>query len=183
MAHWFSRLRVMGTEGEIAQPPGRLERMVIGRNPKVTLLRLSIWVVLLLLAGKFVVLRIQVEGISMLPTLKERSAHLVNRQAYLFHPPRRGDIVAIRLAGEHLMYLKRIIGMPGETIAFHEGHAVINGQVLNEPYVNGPCYWEHEPEVVGPDEYYVVGDNRVMDYYDHEQGRANRNRIVGKLLL
>jgi signal peptidase I len=173
----------MGTEGEVAPPPSLLQRVVIGRNPKITALRLAIWVVLLLIAGKFVLLRIQVEGISMLPTLKEKGVHLVNRQAYLFHPPRRGDIVSIRLAGEHLMYLKRIIALPGETIAFHNGQAVINGQVLEEPYVKGPCFWEHEPEVVGPNEYYVVGDNRTMDFYDHEQGRAERSRIVGKLLL
>ena len=173
----------MGTEGEVAQPPSLLQRVVIGRNPKVTVLRLAIWVLLLLLAGHFVILRIRVVGVSMLPTLKERGVHLINRQAYLFHPPQRGDIVAIKLAGEHLMYLKRIIALPGETVAFHNGQAIINGQPLDEPYVKGPCLWEHEPIMVGPDEYYLVGDNRTMDFFDHEQGRANRSRIVGKLLL
>jgi signal peptidase I len=173
----------MGTEGEVAQPPSLLQRVVIGRNPKVTALRLVIWVALLLLVGNFVILRIRVVGVSMLPTLKENGMHLLNRQAYLFHPPRRGDIVGIKLAGEHLMYLKRIIALPGETVAFHNGHAVINGLVLDEPYVKGPCSWEHEPITVGPDEYYLVGDNRTMDFFDHEQGRADRSRIVGKLLL
>jgi len=92
-------------------------------------------------------------------------------------------VVAIRLAGEHVMYLKRIIALPGETIAFHEGHAIVNGKMLNEPYVKFPCNWEVPPEEVGPDEYYVVGDNRTMDYEGHTQGRATRDRIVGKVLL
>jgi len=59
----------------------------------------------------------------------------------------------------------------------------INGHVLPEPYVKTPCNWEHEVEQVGPDEYYVVGDNRSMDYEQHTQGRAERSRIVGKIIL
>ena len=46
-----------------------------------------------------------------------------------------------------------------------------------------PCYWEHEPEQVGPDQYYVVGDNRDMPWGDHMHGKAPRARIVGKVLL
>jgi len=73
--------------------------------------------------------------------------------------------------------------MPGETIGFHGGHILINGHVLEEPYVKTPCNWEHEVEQVGPGEYYVVGDNRSMDYEQHTQGRAERSRIVGKVIL
>ena len=46
-----------------------------------------------------------------------------------------------------------------------------------------PCDWEHEPEQVGPDQYYVVGDNRDMPWGDHTHGRAPRDRIMGKVLL
>jgi signal peptidase I len=81
------------------------------------------------------------------------------------------------------MYMKRIIGLPGETVAFHDGHAYINGRLLDEPYVKSSCDWEHEPIQCGPDQYYVVGDNRSMPFEFHTQGRAERNRIVGKLFL
>lgn len=158
-------------------------RVVIGRNPKTTLVRMAIWVLMLLAIGKFVLMGIRVEGISMLPTLPSKKAHLINRLAYLFHPPRRGDIIAIKMAGEHAMLLKRVIALPGETVAFHDGKVLINGEILDEPYVKYPCHWEQAPEPVGPDEVYVVGDNRSMDIVDHEQGRAYRNQIVGKLLL
>ena len=56
---------------------------------------------------------------------------------------------------------------------------MINGNELEEPYLVLRSNWEHEPEKVGPGEYYVVGDNRSMDFYDHEQGRAYRWQIVG----
>jgi hypothetical protein len=54
---------------------------------------------------------------------------------------------------------------------------------MDEPYVKLPGDWEHEPEQVGLDEYYVVGDNRDMPWEGHVQGRPKRQRIVGKVLL
>ena len=55
----------------------------------------------------------------MLPTYRDHGVNFVNRLAYVFHEPRRGDVVAIRtLAGEHVMYMKRIVGLPGETVTF-----------------------------------------------------------------
>ncbi len=168
---------------EGAPQPGWVRRVLIGRNPLWTLARMVIWAVLLLLLGNFVLRPIRMQGISMLPTYGDNRFNLVNRLAYRLHPPQRGDIVAIKLAGPHLMYLKRIVGLPGETIAFHEGHIYINDQKLDEPYVKYPCNWEHDPEQIGSDEYYVVGDNRSMNFEDHKQGRAERSRIFGKVLL
>ena len=174
----------MATNAEAAQSPSWLQRVLIGRNPKRTLVRIVILVTVSLVVFKFVLQPIRVQGGSMLPTYREGGIHLVNRLAYLFHEPRRGDVVAIRLfAGEHVMYMKRIIGLPGETVAFHQGRLYINGRALDEPYVKSPCTWEHEPEQVGPDQYYVVGDNRDMPWADHEKGRPTRDRIVGKVLL
>jgi len=174
---------IMGTNDVSSPEVDWVTRVMIGRDPKRTLVRILIWVGLVLVLYRFVLLPIRVQGISMLPTYKENGVNAVNRLAYLFHPPQRGDVVAIRLAGEHIMFCKRIVGLPGETIAFHQGHILINGQPLDEPYLKRECNWEEPAERVGPDEYFVVGDNRSMDYALHEKGRATRNRIVGKLLL
>ncbi|MEI7808152.1 MAG: S26 family signal peptidase, partial [Verrucomicrobiota bacterium] len=95
----------------------------------------------------------------------------------------RGDIVSVRLAGTSIMFMKRIIGLPGEIVSFQAGRTYINGQPLAEPYVKLPCHWEHEPIQCGPTQYYVVGDNRSMPFTLHTQGRAERDHIVGKLLL
>ena len=174
----------MGTNVEAAQAPSWLLRVLIGRNPRRTLVRIVVLVAVSFVVFKFVLVPVRVDGGSMLPTYKENGVNFINRLAYLFHEPRRGDVVAIGLqAGEHVMYMKRIVGLPGESVAFRNGRLFINDKPLDEPYVKLPCYWEHEPEQVGPDQYYVVGDNRDMPWADHTHGRADRNHIVGKVVL
>ena|ERR1043165_3526616 len=169
-------------EGTFAWP-NWASRIIIGRNPRMTLVRVLVWVAALFLVSRFVLVPVRIEGISMLPTYKENGIKFVNCLAYIRHPPQRGDIVAIKMAGRSIMLCKRIVALPGETIAFHEGHLKINGEVMQEPYVKGPCNWELLPEQVGSDEYYFVGDNRSMDYEQHTQGRAERQRILGKVVL
>ena len=174
----------MGTTAEAAETPGWLQRVLIGRRPKRTLVRAVVLVVVSVVVFKFVLQPIRVEGGSMLPTYKDHGIHFVYRLAYLFHGPRRGDVVAIRLlAGEHVMYMKRVVGLPGESVSFHRGHLYINDEPLDEPYVIFQGNWNHEPEQVGPDQYYVVGDNRDMPWADHTKGRPTRNLIVGKVIL
>lgn len=169
--------------------PHWLRVLLIGRRPKVTLMRIAVLGVTCFITFRFVLLPIRIEGISMLPTYHDHQVNCINRLAYLRHEPRRGDIVSVRLSqpgglgNPSVMYMKRIIGLPGETVAFHGGHATINGQSLDEPYVKTSCDWEHAPVQCGPDQYYVVGDNRSMPFENHMQGRAGRDRIVGKLFL
>ncbi len=173
----------MGANAETSNEPGWLQTVLIGRNPTLTLVRIGITTLVLVGMAKFVLLPIRVHGVSMLPTYKENGVNFVNRVAYTVHEPRRGDVVAIRTSGVSIMFLKRIIGLPGETVAFHRGHAFINGQELEERSLKRHCDWEVPPETLGPDEYYCVGDNRSMAPEDHTKGKAHRNKIVGKILL
>ena len=169
--------------------PHWLQVLAIGRRPRATLVRILVLSAVCFVTFKFVLLPIRVVGISMEPTYHDRRVNCVNRLAYLFHEPRRGDVVAIRfsrpgpLANPSEMLLKRIVGLPGETVAFHAGHVYINGQLLDEPYLKKPCDWEHEAVLCDPDQYYVVGDNRSMPFELHEKGRPERDRIIGKILL
>jgi len=176
----------MATQGQTPELRSWWLIVLIGRRPRRTLARIAVLVIVCVLVFKFVLVPVRIQGPSMLPTCRENQIHLVNRLAYGFHAPRRGDVVAIQMiqmAGQHVMLLKRIVGLPGETVAFHDGRLFINGQMLDEPYVRYSCDWEMKPVTVGPDWYYVVGDNRSMAWADHHQGRAPRERIVGKLLL
>ncbi|MBU6411680.1 MAG: signal peptidase I, partial [Verrucomicrobia bacterium] len=138
----------MAAPDPTASPP-RLARWlrvaVIGRNPKVTLGRALVLAAVCIVVFKFILLPARVEGISMLPTYQDHTVAFVNRLAYLWHPPRRGDVVGIRLAGMHVMYLKRIVGLPEETVAFRNGHVFINGKLLDEPYEKLPCDWTLPP--------------------------------------
>lgn len=157
--------------------------VLVGRNPKRTLLRMVVLIVGVLLLRQFVVLPVRVDGISMLPTYKSNGVNLVNRLAYVFGQPQRGDVVAIRMAGEHIMLLKRIIGLPGEKVEFRRGELFIDGEAMDEPYLKLPWNWNMPPVKVGSDEFYVVGDNRSMAWGDHKQGRAPRAKIVGRAML
>jgi signal peptidase I len=161
-----------------------MRAILIGKNPKATLIRIVILVTVCGAVFPSVLLPIRVEGISMLPTYRNNSLNLVNRLAYLRHEPQRGDVVSIRLTGLHVLFMKRIIGLPGETVAFADGRVLINGKILDEPYENNlPCDWNSPPVTLAADEYYFVGDNRSMPLEDHTHGVKKRIYIVGKVLL
>jgi signal peptidase I len=186
---------------EQSRLPRWVRIVVIGRNPRRTLVRVAVLIVTSFVVFKFILLPIRVQGISMLPTYPDRSVNFVNRLAYLRHEPQRGDVVSIRFDREgtdtltgvppaagwlktpHVMLLKRIIGLPGESVAFVHGRVLINGEILDEPYEKTPCDWDRPPVKVGPDEYFVVGDNRTMPWEGHVFGRAQRRQIVGKVIL
>ena len=175
----------MQTETSQARQTSWLRTIIIGRHPRRTLIRIGVIVVTCFLLRAFVVLPIFVDGPSMLPTYKAGRVNFINRLAYLRHEPLRGDVVTIRLAGESVMFMKRVIGLPGETVTFSNGRLLINGRFLEEPYLKFSSNWNFVPEhsKLADDEYYVVGDNRTMPHADHTQGAAKRERIVGKVLL
>ena len=165
-----------------ARPPW-LRVALIGRNPRFTLIRIVVLAVTCLITFRFILLPIRVDGISMLPTYHTGQVNCINRLAYLRHEPQRGDIVSVRLAGNSIMLMKRVIGLPGETVLFLQGKVFVNGKLLDEPYVKNPCDWEAGPFQCALNEFYVVGDNRSMPFDLHTKGRAERERIVGKLFL
>src|SRR5665213_261964 len=166
-----------------------LQVLTLGRNPKATLIRAAVLALVSSVVFNWLILAVRVEGISMTPTYADRSIHFVNRLSYLWREPQRGDVVGIRLtpprgfSSPHIIYFKRIIGLPGEAISFVAGRVLINGQILDEPYEKGRCEWNADPVTLGVDEYFVVGDNRSMAKEDHVFGHAERSRIVGKAFL
>lgn len=163
--------------------PSWLQTITVGRRPRYTLIRIAAVVILSIITFNLVLLPIRVTGISMSPTYRDHSINLVNRLAYYLHEPRRGDVVSIRFAGDHVTYMKRIIGLPGETIGFTHGRVIVNGNPLPEPYEKSACDWDVPAVQLGPDEYYVVGDNRTMPAEDHVFGKVTRDRIIGRVLL
>jgi signal peptidase I len=159
--------------------------IVIGRDPRRTLIRAAVLAVVCYLVFKFFVFRqiilpVRIEGNSMFPTYHDRGRNFVNKLAYRRTEPQRGDVVGIRMSGEHVMLLKRIVGMPGETVAFSNGKLLINGEEIPEPYLNhhSPAP-DLDPVRLKPGEYYVIGDNRMLS----ERGRIDRDRIVGRIVL
>jgi signal peptidase I len=157
--------------------------VLFGRNPR----RTSVRVLLLLLAStvvfRWILIPVRTDGVSMEPTYESGRLNLVNRLAYLSSSPARGDVVAIRLAGLHMLYIKRVIALPGERVGISAGDVQIDGARLNEPYVHHRRPWDLPEVQLGPAEYFVVGDNRGMAAADHTFGRVDAFRIVGKVVF
>jgi signal peptidase I len=168
-----------------ARFPGWLRIMLIGRKPKRTLIRALILAIFCFFFFKFfvfqfIVLPVRIEGYSMFPTYSDWGINFVNRLAYRHVAPQRGDIIGIRMAGQKIMLMKRIVGMPGETIAFEHNRLIINGEEMPEPYLkhHSPAPYMN-PVTLDANEYYVIGDNRM----NSDAGKIPRERIVGKILL
>ncbi len=158
------------------------QRLIIGRKPKRTLLRAAVLAALCWLVIKFAFLPARVSGLSMAPTYSGVGINVINRLAYRWHPPRRGDVVAVRLlAGERVMLLKRVIGLPGETLAIERGVVLIDDKPIEEPYVKHRAPWQLRPRKLGPDTYFLIGDNRGMPQEMHDFGATQGRNIVGKV--
>lgn len=158
-----------------------LQALTIGRSPRRTLVRVIVLVVVVYLVFKFALVPTRIQGISMNPTYHQGQIKFVNRLAYKFGGPQRGDIVALKIAGERVLYMKRIIALPGEEFSIRNGTVYIDGGPLDEPYLNPKVApWNETRRKIPEGEYLVIGDNRSMGQRDHEWGVFSRERIVGK---
>jgi len=128
-----------------------------------------------------VLIPLRIEGQSMEPTYTN-GFNLCWRGRYLFASPRRGDVVAVRFAGNRVLLLKRIVALGGDTVAFENGILLVNGQPVDEPYVRYRSAWNLAPRLVEPGKVYVAGDNRGVPMARHHFGQVDRHRIVGGLL-
>lgn len=135
----------------------------------------------------FVGQRTGVRGSSMEPTLSDRDNLIVDKISYRFHDPERYDIIVFPFQyEENVFYIKRIIGLPGETVYIDEnGGIFINGELLQENYgkeVILSAGRAAETITLGSDEYFVLGDNRnnSSDSRDPSVGNIKRNQIVGR---
>ena len=160
-----------------------IRRFVFGQNPRRTAVRVLVLAAISFITFRWVLIPIRTEGSSMLPTYTPDRLHFVNRLAYGAGGPARGDIVAIKMAGPHVLYVKRIVGLPGERVAIAGGQVQINGTPLTEPYVRHRRPWDVEEVILGQREYFVVGDNRGMSVGDHDFGRVEIDRILGRVVF
>lgn len=160
-----------------------LRRIVFGSKPRRTFVRVLVLGAMSVVTFRWVLTPIRADGVSMLPAYRPGSFHLVNRVAFVYGAPSRGDVVAIRLAGPHVVYVKRVVALPGERFGMIKGQAYVNGVALPEPYVHNGAPWDVPEVTLTPDEYYVIGDNREMRAADHTFGRATRSRIIGRVVF
>lgn len=179
------------------------------RSPLWDIVETLVLALLIFVGVRSVVLNFRVDGKSMEPNLQNGEMLIVNRQVYthfdansflssipgigekegnewyLFHPPQRGDIVVFQPPLMHSEpYIKRIIGLPGESVSVHDGGVYIDGKRLDEPYLNSltlsPGITTSRPYVVEPDHVFVLGDNRNNSSDSRVFGSVPISNIIGK---
>lgn len=155
-----------------------VRRVIFGPNPRRTTVRILVLAVACIITFRWILLPVRADGDSMLPTYSTGKLTFVNRMAYLGSRPQRGDIVAIKLAGPHVVYIKRIVGLPGERLSVRDGQIYINEVPLAEPYVRHRKPWDLDEVTLGSSEYFVAGDNRGTS----DRGRVEARRILGRLV-
>ena len=154
-----------------------------------TAVYLLVVVALTFLFVQFVGQRTHVNGDSMNVTLEDGDNLIVDKLSYRFSDPKRFDIIVFPYQyQEKTYYIKRIIGMPGETVQVIDGMVYIDGEMLDETYGMEIMQYAgvaSEPITLGEEEYFVLGDNRnnSSDIRDPSVGNIQEDQIIGKAFL
>jgi len=144
--------------------------------------------IILYVGISFAVQAVHVEGLSMFATLDNDDYLIANKIDYRLHAPQRGDIIILRPPTNNSTdFIKRVIALPGERLLIRGAAVYINGRRLHEPYLpeawiqstDWPC-GGCDGKVMGPNEYFVMGDNRNRSQDSRFFGPITRDRIDGK---
>lgn len=194
-----------GVQDAVAPGPDLTQAKLFVRELAET----ALLAILIFLAIQAVVRNFRVEGSSMQPTIQDGEYLIVNRLAYstgfpvtllrntigradaggrlldhFFHPPQRGDIIVfIPPSNPQRDFIKRVIGLPGDTVEIRQGRVYINGQALTEPYIRRGPATSWGPVVVPQDEVFVLGDNRGASTDSRSFGMLEQSKIVGRVWL
>lgn len=150
--------------------------------PKITrqyLLRILFVAIFAFIIFSIIFLPIRIKGHSMAPTYMNGDFNFCFKLRYIFSKPERYDVVAIRLAGEKVILLKRVVALEGDVVEFKNGTLFVNEKKIDEIYVRYPSDWNLSPRKVDKGHVYVVGDNRNVPIDVHQFGQTSIGRIIG----
>jgi signal peptidase I len=194
-----------GTEGTRRNNTGRAMLKMVGKAALNVLQTgveaAALFVIISLLVGRF-----EIHSVSMEPNLHEGQRVLVNKLDRLWptwlvgsaeasegsgsspFAPQRGQVVVFYATLDHTgtPLVKRAIGLPGESIQFKDGRVLVNGQAIDEPYINGlqtTCNSYCSPVTLGPDEYWMMGDNRPNSRDSRSFGPVHASQLIGQVVV
>jgi signal peptidase I len=212
MASWFQQLKTVlsgqtnddaQSGGEVIAPPPPVAWEALAHpqlefNAPPDPLPVSraikqIWMALLVIffsttvyyfVSRYVVTAVIVDGASMQPTLHDGDRLLLNRWAYRYRKPARGDLVVIKDPGHSDFAVKRIVGLPLESVQIKRGEVYLNGRVFSEPYLQDKTLTftpdaKEKWDIIGKDRYFVLGDNRAISEDSRYYGTIRRDQIIG----
>ena len=136
-------------------------------------------IVAVVLIRTFLVTPAVVEGASMDDTLKDGQIIIINKINYKINDPKRFQIVVVKNISEDDKIIKRIIGLPGETIEYRDNELYVNDELVDDKYGNGPT--NDFRVTIAKDEYFVMGDNRVVSKDSRLLGNFKKEDLVGSV--
>ena len=124
---------------------------------------------------------------SMLPTIQLQDRVMVNKFIYFIKEPERGDVVVFDppdILNSKEDYIKRVIGLPGDTVEVKDARVYVNGKALSEPYIYEPLDYVYGPVTVPEDALFVMGDNRNASFDSHRWNAwLTKDHLKGKAFL
>jgi signal peptidase I len=143
-----------------------------------TVVSLTLVVVATLAVKIYVFTPVVVDGDSMFPTLQDRDVMILNKLEYRLSDVERFEIVVVLEEGEYLV--KRVVGLPGETLEYSNNELIIDGEVIAEPYLDsGVETYDFGASTLADNEYFVVGDNRAYSRDSRLFGPITEDQIIG----
>ena len=139
-----------------------------------------------LFISKGLIVNAEIPSESMEDTIMTDDRLIALRTAYWFSDPQRGDIVVFHYPdNEEELFIKRVIGTPGDVVEGKDGIVYVNGEALDEPYIKEPAEEDFGPYEVPEDSYFMLGDNRnySLDSRAWEHTYVKRDKILGKAFL
>jgi signal peptidase I len=155
------------------------KRWLFGNNSDMAIYRALLIAAITILGFRTLIVPIRVSGNSMLPDYEDGGLNFVNKWAYSQDVPVRGDVVGVRSSDPKVIYIKRVVGLPGETVSIRQGKVLVNGKPIEEPYTESEVPWNVGPMKLKPESYFVIGDNRGITIF----GPVAGNQIIGKIMF
>jgi signal peptidase I len=182
----------MPEQASPAELRSRTEKTAAPAPPR-TLPMLSVWLrdlIISLAISAFIIIflyqPVKVEGTSMMPSLDDQERIFVNKYVYRLEPIQRGDIIVFRYPRDpSKSFIKRVVGLAGDSIRIEGGQVFVNGTALEEDYVP-PAYSDqrsYSEIVVPPHSYFVLGDHRTMSNDSRDFGAVDVGFIYGKAVF
>ena len=138
---------------------------------------------LIFLVIRFAAQSFRVDGESMEPGFHTDEYVLVDKVTYLFHAPERGDIIVFHYPLDTTRdFIKRVIGVPGDVVSTTSSSVIVDGQTLHEPYISVPFNFASDKWKLGPNQFFVMGDNRNNSLDSRSWGLLDKSYIVGKVV-